>query len=180
MSLRNVRYRLRQFWGAWRASPSMAELEQGREILTPEQMELFSRMQPRDQAHSLAVMAQIRSAPEDVPEEELHDLLVAALLHDVGKSRYPLNVWERVIIVISEAMFPSLVQRYGGASPQGWRKAFVIANMHPYWGAAMAVEAGATPLAVELIREHQNSVTNEAGSVLGRLLRKLQAADNNH
>ena len=180
MSLRNARYRLRQFWGAWRLSPTMAELEQGREILTPEQMELFGRMQPRDQAHSLAVMAQIRSSTDDVPEKELHELLVAALLHDVGKSRYPLNVWERVIIVISEAVFPSLVKRYGEASPQGWRKVFVIAKMHPIWSAEMAAEAGANPLAVELIREHQNSVTDGTGSVPGRLLRKLQAADNNH
>jgi putative nucleotidyltransferase with HDIG domain len=172
-------YRARQFRGAWRAKTSAVELDQGREILNPEQMELFRRMQARDQAHSLAVMAQIRKAPGDVSEDDLHELLVAALLHDVGKSRYPLNVWERVIIVLSEAMFPSLVERFGAASPQGWRKVFVIAKMHPSWGAAMAAEAGATPLAVELIRDHQNHTFGASNTKLNQLLRKLQAADNN-
>ena len=173
-------YRARQFLGAWSARPSAAELEQGRDILNPEQMELFRRMQARDQAHSLAVMAQIRQSPGDVSAADLHDLLVAALLHDVGKSRYSLNVWERVIIVLSEAMFPSLVERYGAASPHGWRKAFVIAKMHPGGGAAMAEEAGATPLAVELIREHQNHTVGESNTNPNQLLRRLQAADNTH
>jgi len=180
MNLRGVRYRARQFWDAWHAKPTTGELAQGREILNPDQMALFSRMQPSDQAHSLAVMAQIKKSPACVPETYLHDLLVASLLHDVGKSRYPLSIWERVIIVICEAMFPSQVERLGAASPYGWRKAFVIAKMHPEWGASMAAEAGTTPLAVQLIREHQDLIPGETESISYQLLRRLQSADDDH
>ena len=167
MNLRGVRYRAHQFWAAWHARPTRRAIAQGREILNPEQMALFSQMQPSDQAHSLAVMAQIKTSPDGVAETYLHDLLVASLLHDVGKSRYPLSIWERAIIVVSEAMFPSQVERLGAASPDGWRKAFVIAKMHPEWGASMAAEASTTPLAIQLIREHQNPIPPPAHSLSG-------------
>ena len=36
--------------------------------------------------------------------EENPDLLTAALLHDSGKTRTPLRIWERVVVVIVNAI----------------------------------------------------------------------------
>jgi hypothetical protein len=105
------------------------------------------------------------------------DLLVAALLHDVGKSRYPLHLWERVLIVLVKALFPTRAKRWGAGAPFGWRRPFVIAEQHPAWGAEMATRAGASPLTVELICKHQHPSPSESQSEVEALLQKLQAVD---
>ena len=180
MSLRRALYRARQFWHAWSASPAAEDLDAVKELLTPAQMALFNRMQPSEQAHSLAVMEQIRNAPGEISQPYWHDLLVASLLHDVGKTRYPLHVWERVAIVLCEAVAPSLAERLGKGSPQGWRHAFVVARKHAEWGAEMAAEAGSSSLTTEIIRRHQNQPAAQAVSIAEELQRVLYAADNDH
>jgi hypothetical protein len=62
-----------------------------------------------------------------------------------------------------------------------WRKAFVVAAQHPKWGAEMAAAAGTLPLAVALIRRHQDKPnTIEQQEINSReklLLRILQSVD---
>lgn len=146
-------YRVRQFWHALVATPDPEELAQARHLLTPALMELFLRLQPSEQAHSLWVFRQLREAGETNP-----DLLAAALLHDVGKSRQPLRLWERAVIVLGKALFPEKNKDWGQAEPQGWKRPFVVAAQHSVWGAEMAAGAGATPMTVALIRRHQDSL----------------------
>jgi putative nucleotidyltransferase with HDIG domain len=88
------------------------------------------------------------------------DLLVAALLHDVGKNRYPLHVWERILVVIGKALFPGKVGQWGMAQPVGWKRPFVVSENHAAWGAEMTAAAGATPATIEIIRWHQNKLPN--------------------
>ena len=172
MRVAGYSYRARQFWNAYRAAPSQQDLDEVREILNAGEMGLFEGMQPSEQAHSITVMRRLR---DDDPAE--HDLLVAALLHDVGKSLYPLRVWERVLIVLVEATSPGLLARWGDGEPRGWRRPFVVARQHPKWGADMAAHHAATPLAVELIRQHQNYLQPNKVYSTDMLLKKLQAAD---
>ena len=176
----SIYYRGKQFWNALRGNPSKERLTKARELLNPEQMTLFMRMQPGEQAHSLAVMQHIADQSEDVPENCRDDLLVAALLHDVGKSKYPLWTWERVLVVLMGALSPALMRRLGEGDPISWKRAFVVAQMHAEWGADMAIGAGTSPLAVELIRNHQNFLEEESVSYSNMLLEKLQAADGNY
>jgi hypothetical protein len=103
--------------------------------------------------------------------------LAAALLHDIGKAKHPLNLLERVIIVLTSAALPGLSRRWGAAEPQGWRRAFVVAAQHPKWGAGMALEAGASATLVELIRRHQDRVPPHPEAELDRLLLRLTRAD---
>ena len=74
-------------------------------------------------------------------DEHNPDLLAAALLHDVGKSRFPLRLWERVLIVSLKAFFPDRATRWGVGAAKGWRRALVVAAQHPTWGAEMARQA---------------------------------------
>ncbi|MBU0511191.1 MAG: HD domain-containing protein [Chloroflexi bacterium] len=175
MNASHIRYRVRQFWialGATRLNTS--DLEPARAMLTTKQMALFTRLQASEQIHGLRVLQMLRAQGESHP-----DLMAAALLHDVGKCRLPLRLWERVLIVLGRRFFPERVKRWGNGTPRGWRRPFVVAEWHPRWGAEMAREAGTSPLVVYLIREHQTDLPAEAlDSLEGHLLSLLQKADN--
>jgi hypothetical protein len=182
MKVARLLYRARQFWHALGAAPSPASLEEAQSILNPAQMALFRSMQASEQAHALRVMVQLRSQGSVPP-----DLLVAALLHDVGKNCYPLGVWVRVIIVLVRAFFPAMARQWGNVDISGdpkrnpaWRKPFVVAEQHPVWGAEMALKADVSPLAAALIRRHQNFFASKVVNLEDQLLLQLQAADNDH
>ncbi|MEA1978496.1 MAG: HD domain-containing protein, partial [Chloroflexota bacterium] len=74
------------------------------ENLDPSMAALFFRMSDPDQAHSVRVF----QALVDHGEEN-EDLLMAALLHDVGKSLHPLRAWERSLIVVTNRILPNQV-----------------------------------------------------------------------
>ncbi|MCC7129426.1 MAG: hypothetical protein B6D39_01185 [Anaerolineae bacterium UTCFX2] len=172
-------YRIRQFWSALTAAPSEPEAQHLEEVLSPSLMALFRQQPPAEQRHSLKVYARLVAQGENSPE-----LLAAALLHDVGKSRSPLCAWERALVVLVQAAAPDLARRWGSGAQhdaaRGWRRSFVVAAQHPAWGAEMARAAGAAPLTVNLILRHQDAPLPvwEAGQE-DRLLFILQNQDDN-
>jgi hypothetical protein len=167
-----ILYRSRQFWHALNASPTPEELVLAHRYLSPPLMSIFTRMHPSEQAHSLRITRQLIRRGETQP-----DLLVAALLHDSGKNHHPLKVWERVTVVLGKFLLPDQVRRWGSGRPRGWRRAFAVAEQHAEWGAQMAAEAGASPLAVTLIRRHQFPLDHHPDSLEDRLLHELQQLD---
>jgi len=175
MKLGSIFYRLRQFWLALSAPTLTSEqLALAKEVLNSSQMALFTQMQASEQIHSLQVLKTIQELGD-----RHQDLMIAALLHDVGKIRYPLRLWERVFIVLGKKIFPRLVITWGNSIPRGWRRPFVVAEQHPLWGADMALEAGTTPLAISLIRRHQETQPiNNPSTLEDRLLSTLKSADN--
>src|SRR5512144_2622625 len=104
-------YRLRQFSAALFAKPAPEDLRQVEKFLSPQELALFARLQASEQAHSIEVFKSLQSGNGTHAQEP--DLLVAALLHDVGKCRYPLHLWERVWIVLAQALFPSRIEHWG-------------------------------------------------------------------
>jgi putative nucleotidyltransferase with HDIG domain len=135
-------------------------------------MKLFLQMSAGEQAHSLEVLRRLQASGEQEP-----DLLTAALLHDVGKTRRPLRLWERVWIVLAG----KLASRGGGSEPlerlPWWQKPLAVAVQHPAWGAEMAHAAGCSPRVVALIRRHQDKGTLNLQVEEDALLRKLQSVD---
>ncbi len=189
MRLDRALYRLQQFWQALDASNPPRNLDLVRQVLTPVQMDLFMDMQPSEQAHSLRVLEVLQSQAEFDPLTANQDLWVAALLHDVGKNRHPLRLWERVLIVTGKTIFPERARRWG-ADEQAldhlalpWRlfarlkRPFEVAEHHPEWGAQLAAEVGVSTLATSLIRKHQNLSVQKPVTLEEQLLMRLQAVD---
>jgi hypothetical protein len=180
MSLRRLVYRVWQFWLALRLRPAARDLERARAILGPDLYALFIRMQPGEQVHSLHMLDKLLAQGEGHP-----DLLVAALLHDVGKIRYKLHLWERAWIVLARVIFGSRARQWGSinvndfSSLPFWHLPLIVAEQHPAWGGEMVAEAGGTPLTVKLIRCHADKLDNERQSPEGRLLALLQFVDDN-
>ena len=173
MALSRVLYRTRQFWGALWARPRPEQLDMARQHLTPAQFELFQQMQPSEMSHALTMVEGLVAQGNDDP-----DLLVAALLHDIGKARHPLRIWERVLIVLGQKVFPQRSARWGLGEPRGWRRPFVIAAQHPAWGAEMAAGVAVSPLVLEMIRCHQDEAPDYFGEEESDLFARLQAVDN--
>jgi len=150
MPFAKIRYRVEQFILALTAEPDPEQLVKARQILGTTLWPIFTLLQPGEQVHSLSVMNKIIDQGYSAQE-----LLQAALLHDVGKSRSPLNVWNRTWIVLARNFFPDRLQSWGQGELTGWRRTFVVAEQHPAWGAEMAANAGADQKVVALIRQHQ-------------------------
>lgn len=166
-----VRYRVGQFLRALTARVLEEEVERAIRILTPEARTLFRCQAIQDQRHGLAVYHALRRAGHT----DAH-LLAAALLHDVGKATARLPAWQRAAIVLLERFTPRLLAHLGGGEAQGWRRPFVVHAQHPEVGARWAQEAGCSPLAVALIRRHQERLAS-CQTEEDQLLAALQAAD---
>lgn len=168
-----IHYRVWQFWRVLWGRPDEGGLKTARQLLSPQLFHLFEQMPPAEQAHALRVVLAIKESGFNHPA-----LLTAALLHDVGKQRFPLYPWERVMVVLAKAFFPEKAHQWGQGNPSGWRKAFVVASRHAEWGAEMAAEKGASELTVKLIREHQTASPTGFSEEEAALLTRLMKADN--
>jgi hypothetical protein len=166
-------YRVRQFCRALVAWLPKRELDLLSEYLTPPQAELFRQMPRCDQRHGLDVFRALRGK-----QHHDHDLLAAALLHDVGKSEGQLRLWHRVLIVLIRALRPRLLDRLASDEPRSWRYPFFVHQHHPERGAELAQAAGCSPITVELIRRHQQPPASKPLKTRrDELLAALQEAD---
>jgi hypothetical protein len=164
---------MRQFTRALGARVQPQEMHLLERHLTPAQMELFRSMSPQDQRHGLDVFFTLQR--EGYTERTL---LQAALLHDVGKCDGGLRLAHRVAIVLMRALWPGLLARLARDEPGSWRYPFFVHLHHAARGAELAQAASCPPLAVELIRRHQEPLPVAwHGTREGQLLAALQTAD---
>ncbi len=169
-----IAYRGWQFWKLI-TSRSLTEEEarQIADILSVDQMALFSRQNAAGQQHGFRVFQRLI---EDGINNQ--DLLVAALLHDVGKIRYKSYWWDRPLVVVMGVLFPTRIKAWGKNNRKGWRRPFVIKEQHALWGAEYVQQAGCSPITVDLILHHQDEVRSGHDTVETTLLDQLLRADN--
>jgi putative nucleotidyltransferase with HDIG domain len=165
-------YRLWQVLANLSAPDRADGLPSAADFLTEGELRLFRKLSAADRGHSLRVLAALlRTGERD------DDLLAAALLHDVGKASTRLRPWERALAVVGRWLAPRWARTVGSGEPHGWRRAFVIAEQHPSWGAQVLRQAGSSRRLIWLVEQHQNEPPQPASGDLGEALRRLQAAD---
>lgn len=135
--------------------------------LTPELQACFGRLRRSEQLHSLRVLRALQAGGEVGPE-----LAVAALLHDVGKTRWPFPLWQRVLVVLLPRLAPGLAGRLARADDaNALARPFILCERHAAWGAQLARAAGASERSVWLIARHAQAPGDDND------LARLRAAD---
>lgn len=163
--------RLRQGTRALSAFARPLEIERAAAVLTPAELALFQRMRRSEQLHSLNVLASAQA-------DDSLTLAQAALLHDVGKIRYPIRLWQRTMPVLVGAISRRWLERLAERDPRpAWSRGFVVSVHHPAWGAELAAEAGASADVVWLVRHHAEDPARWQSHPLYPLLVRLKRAD---
>jgi hypothetical protein len=150
--------RVRRFGRYFTGRVSAAERAELTRWLTPPQLALFESMHRADQRHGLDVVRSLRAH-----HQIDRDLLIAGLLHDCGKGR-DLHVWHRVGWSLSE--------RYGNRVDGLMRRvpsfpsAFSTIEDHAERSAELALRAGVSAAAADLIRHQAEPLDDERGRAL--------------
>jgi hypothetical protein len=190
--LRRAVYRVRQFVnaiGAYIRPMTAGERAEARAWLPEGAWPLFDAMPRNDQRHSLNVLHTLAGAGHDDPA-----LMQAALLHDAAKSAGGVTLFHRVAAVLLKVVRPDWTARMAQSEAPACgslRYPFWAHANHPQLGAQMAAAAGCDPLAVTLIRRHQDvgggaeecfaRSSGARGTMpADRLLTALQAADDDN
>ncbi len=165
-------YRVKQLWWAVTARPVADEAV--RQWLNSAESSLFYQYSPNDQQHALRVVRHLQAINTTHPS-----LIKAALIHDVGKTKVALSVWDRCFIVLASLLMPRRAVQWGRDESQlkSWRKPFVVKAHHARWGAEMAKVAGCDPITINLIARHQDKNIASDNPEVDALLEKLQWAD---
>jgi HD-like signal output (HDOD) protein len=158
-------YRIHQFYQALRPKIGSEELQWAFDLLPPPAIQLFLRQSLAEQRHALDVALDLWSGSKD------RNLIIAALLHDCGKIKSPLNLLARIYIVVLQRT-PRKTWDFLLHSYPFFSSPLLTAQEHPAWGAELALELGLDSEIVELILNHHFPKTQK-----GRL---LYVADNRH
>ncbi len=166
-------YRLQQGFRALAAFSQPVDWNLAGQYLPTSLLAVFQQMNRGEQLHSLAVLRDVL-AQGDMPS----DLAVAALLHDVGKSRYPINVFQKTMVVVAHKFLPSVYYQLSNGSPLNlWQRPFVVYAQHPAWSAEMVAAAGASEAASWLVAHHADGLEDWRNHPLVGLLARLKQAD---
>lgn len=168
-------YRMTQFFNALWPKIEQREYYWLDTILTPKEIALFKKQSLAEQRHSLDIALELHQQQESIMQKygkaAYHNLMVAALFHDCGKSLITLHLWQRIFIVAS-GFLPDQWRTYISQQRNVFGKTLVIYTQHPAWGKQLAAKAGANQEVQTLIQNHHTP--NNA------LEKILSSADNHH
>jgi len=164
-------YRVHQFIHSIFPHIDFSEISWAVDNLPPEAYSLFLKQSRSEQRHALDVAQSLMKEEVTLSLLNFQTLLVAALLHDCGKSKVGHPLWHRVFIVIMQKMPHSIWSRLE-RSHTVFATPLKTASNHAIWGFDLAQRAELDPVICLLILEHHYPKTE-----LGRI---LESADNTH
>ncbi len=151
----DVVYRVQQLLRALVAQRRVSQqrVEGAIALLNPRAQVLFGQQASHDQEHALVVWEALGQTGHTS-----EDLLAAALLHDVGKSVSPFHPWQRAVFTLIEHFAPRALDRATRTPAGGLRHRLWQYARHAEIGAALAKDAGCSPVTVRLILRHEDQL----------------------
>jgi len=148
--LARARYRVRQFTRGLRPRLDPREIAEARERLSSAEFGLFLHAQPRDRRHSMDLFQLLQREGASDP------MLVAALLHDVGKGQ--IATWHRIAFVLLGPLSAVLA----GESGPRWRRALWRLRHHARLSAEMLRRIGSSSRVIEIVEGHTRASSDDA------------------
>lgn len=166
--------RVQQGFRALLAFATPLDMGLAQQYLSQEELNAFQQMSRAEQLHSLNVLRDVLAQSDTTP----HALAVVALLHDVGKSRYHLAVWQKTIAVLVKAFMPQFASYLTRDDTLNfWRAPFTVRKYHPQWGAEILYACQSDDVAIWLTEHHQENAILHIDHPNYQLLCRLQEAD---
>lgn len=167
-------YRLKQGTRALFALARPLDLALAVPHLSAAELALFCSMTRSEQIHSISVLRSIQSDGHDLTPA----LAAAALLHDCGKSLYPMRLWQRSLPVLVRRALPGLYRRLAGADPRRLlTRGFAVVAHHPAWGAELLTKVDSSADTVWLVAHHADPLDQWRQHPLFHSLQRLRRAD---
>ena len=142
---------VRRFWfSLWPVGPTVDEDGWARSLLSAREEQLWDRMSRQDRRHAVAVARRVEA---QLGAEATDTVLVAALLHDVGKTVADLGTFGRVIATLSAAVAGEDMARLW-ARGRGLTRRVGLYVDYPTLGVDLLELAGSDPMVVAWSREH--------------------------
>jgi hypothetical protein len=150
------------------------DLHLAQQYLSQAELDAFQQMSRAEQLHSLNVLRDVLAQSDPTPPT----LAVVALLHDVGKSRYHLMVWQKTIAVLVKAFIPTLANYLSRDETLNfWRAPFTVRKYHAKWSAEILHTCQSDYVAIWLAEHHQDPAGTHTTHPNYELLCRLQKAD---
>lgn len=152
-------YRLNQLYNAVFAGVTPSEYSWLNTFLTTKVFTLFCQQTLPEQRHALDVYYDIRNNKTAIERiygcSAYEDLLLAALLHDCGKSLIEPSLWQRILIVTT-GYLPSRWKQRINSRRNFLSRTLMIYDQHPSWGRRLAAKAGINDNVQLLIQNHHS------------------------
>ncbi|GAA0182640.1 HD domain-containing protein [Clostridium sediminicola] len=143
-------YRIKQFIWALSAHITQSDEEFLKEYLNKNEINLFNKMSIMDKKHSINTARDVKKI---CMNKQINSIMLirVALLHDIGKSEYKLNVIEKSIVVILNKFSKGKIKKYSNI------KCIDIYYNHASIGYEMLKQFNYSELFLFLIKNHHNS-----------------------
>ncbi|NLM21118.1 MAG: hypothetical protein GX207_05145 [Peptococcaceae bacterium] len=155
-------YRFCQFFNAACPRIDAKEYLWVRKVLSEKEYRLFLQQALPDRRHALDVAREIEDNSENITKIHgktgYRNLLHAALLHDCGKSVAPLRIWQRILMVIINALPALYIQKLSSGSTI-LSQTITLHQQHPRQGKQLAALAGCDEQVLSLIENHHSPTT---------------------
>lgn len=103
-------YRIKQFMWTLVAKMSSEEIAFVNSYLSEREQQLFRQLKVYEQKHSLRVAYEMKEKVKNNSQKQAV-YICAGLLHDIGKSQYPLNPIEKSIIVVLDSLTKGKIKK---------------------------------------------------------------------